>query len=218
MGFNSFGPYLKECGVFIVRNVSPQIKSINIFTYPINYLDTRDLLQIPGVAETDIRASLLKGELRHKFLAQDIQLVESNIDLLQFNNCQLEQLQAWGFTTGVLVGIDQLDGYVQSQLGGGGGGGTTTQYLWREEIQLIGLKNASNRTFYTPDKFLNGVFITGDQFHIHIKHNGKDLYESIDYSIAESGGPGTGYDTIILKSFAPNSHSLLFATYAIAHP
>lgn len=219
MGMNSFAPYTKECGVFIVQNVSPQIKTINIFNYPINYLDTRDLMAIPGVGEDEIRVSLLKGELNHKFRALDVELIECNIDLLQFNSCQLDQLAEWGITTGTQVGIDQLDGYVQSLLGsGGGGGGTTTQYLWREEIQLIGMKNASNRTFYTPDKFLNGVFTTGDNFHIHVKHNGKDLYEGIDYSIAESGGPGTGYDTIYIKSIVPNAHSLLFATYAIQHP
>src|SRR5271165_3139934 len=62
--------------------VSPE-KTIMIFNYPINAGGTRDLLKIPGVQEEDIRSSLLKGELRHKFLCGDIELVSSNIDLLQ---------------------------------------------------------------------------------------------------------------------------------------
>src|SRR5574338_1584724 len=54
--------------------LSPK-KVIFIFHYPINPGETRDLLAIPGVQEADIRASLLKGELRHKFLCGDIELV-----------------------------------------------------------------------------------------------------------------------------------------------
>lgn len=109
-------PY--QSGVFYV---SPK-KTINIFHYPINAGCERDLLQIPGVQESDIRASLLKGELRHKFLCGDIALVSSNIDLLQFSDKQRAFLFNFGFTEGVQVGWDELDGYVQTQIGNGGGG------------------------------------------------------------------------------------------------
>ena len=119
-GFNDFAPYIKECTSFVVKNVSPQKKTIKIFTYPINLGCTRDLLMIPGVSESDIRASLLKGELRHKFLSEDIELVFSDIDLLQFNDCHKEWLQSLGFGKGTEIGYDQLDGYVQSIIGGGG--------------------------------------------------------------------------------------------------
>lgn len=95
-------------------------KTITIFHYPINDTQTRDLLQIPGVTESDIRASLLKGELRHKFLCGDIELVSSNIDLLQFSDKQRAWLYSYGFTEGVAIGYDELDGYVQSIIGGGG--------------------------------------------------------------------------------------------------
>jgi hypothetical protein len=199
--------------------LSPK-KTISIFHYPINAGDTRDLLQIPGVQEADIRASLLKGELRHKFLCGDIELVSSNIDLLQFSDKQREWLQSYGFTEGVTIGWDELDGYVQGQIeagGGGGGGDGYITYLWRERIPLIGLRNASNRTFYTPDKFINGSYYN-NIFNIAVEHNGKQLYENIDFTIAESGGPGTGYDTIFIKSIVPNAHSLLFATYTIVAP
>ncbi len=197
---DEFAPYSKRHGCFIVRNITPDRgKTIKIFNYPIKFNETRDILAIPGVAESDIRASLLKGELRHKILAKDIYVECSDIDLLQFNSDQKDFLQ----DAGIVKGLD-----VTAVIG-------TLPYLWREEKDLIGARNGDNRTFYVAEKFLNGNFITGDQFHIHIKHNGKDLYEGIDYTIGESSGPGTGYDTINLISITPNAHSLLKATYAV---
>jgi hypothetical protein len=215
-----FAPGRKDCTAFVVRNISPQNKTINIFNYPIPMYKTRDLLAIRGVAEDDIRASILKGEIRHKFKCEDIELVYSDIDLLQFSECEKEWLISLGFTTGIDIGWNQLDGYVQGliELGAEGGGGGAADgyitYLWREKIQLIGLRNGSNRTFYTPDKFINGIWYN-NHFVITIEHNGKQLYENVDFTIAESGGPGTGYDTINIFSFTPNTHSILYATYVI---
>jgi len=100
-------------------------KVISIFNYPINPGCTRDLLKIPGVTEEDIRASLLKGVLRHKFLCGDIELVYSDIDLLQFSDKQRAWLQSFGFNQGISVGYNELDGYVQGIIGEGGGGGIT---------------------------------------------------------------------------------------------
>lgn len=191
-------------------HTSPK-KTINIFHYPINSGGKRDILQIPGVTESDIRASLLKGELRHKFLCGDIALVSSNIDLLQFSDKQRAWLYSFGFTEGVAIGYDELDGYVQSIINTGG---SSVNYKFVDEVNLIGMKDGINRNFYTADKFLNGIF-EGNNFHIHIKHNGKDLYEGIDYKITESGGSGTGFDTIQFISFTPNTHSLLRANYVI---
>ncbi len=209
---------------FIVRNTtgssvnSPYQKTLFIFNYPINYGDTRDLLAIPGIEEADIRASLLKGVLRHKLLNGDIALVSSNIDLLQFSDKQRSFLHGFGFTEGVVIGIDELGDaswgpendtidFIKSLAG-------SPPYLLVEEVLLIGAKNNSNRTFNTPNKFLNGLYF-GNQFHIHVKHDGKDLYEGYDYSISESGGPGTGFDTIYITAFAPKPRSLLVATYAV---
>lgn len=205
---DEFAPYSKKNGCFVVLNISHRNqaygfqggkKIVKIFNYPIMPGETRDLLAIPGVSEADIRASLLKGEIRHKILAEDITVICSDIDLLQFNDDQKLFLQQ----AGIIKGLE-----VTAVIG-------TLPYLWREEKDLIGARNGDNRTFYVAEKFLNGNFITGDQFHIHIKHNGKDLYEGIDYTIGESSGPGTGYDTINLISITPNAHSLLKATYAV---
>lgn len=213
MGMNVFAPGTNECGQFIVRNISPQKKCIMIFNYPINLGCTRDLLKIPGVFDTEIKSALMKGQLRNKFRVGDIELVYSNIDLLQFNDCGINYLEGYGFTTGVQVGYDQLDGYVQGLLAQGGGGGNSN-YLLQQKIAVIGMKNGTNRTFYTPDKFLNGSYM-GNYFQISVEHNGKELYENVDYTIAESDGPGTGYDTINIFSFSPVSHSLIYATYTI---
>lgn len=103
MGMNDFAPYLKLNGCFIVRNITPdRRKTIKIFNYPINFNTTRDLLQIPGVSESDIRASLLKGELNHKIRAKDILIECSDIELIQFNIVQKEFLQ----NAGVTIGLD----------------------------------------------------------------------------------------------------------------
>ena len=125
MGMNVFAPHQPKCGQFVVRNISPQRKTIFIFNYPINYHETRDLLKIPGIFEGEIKSSLMKGTLKRKFLNQDIELVISNIDLLQFTDCGIQYLEGYGFTTGVRIGFDQLDGYVQNLITTGDGGGIT---------------------------------------------------------------------------------------------
>lgn len=192
--------------------LSPQ-KTISIFNYPINAGQNRDLLKIPGVQEVDIRSSLLKGVIRHKLLCGDIELVSSNIDLLQFSTKQREFLYKFGFDRGVQIDGYQLSDnaieYIQSKVTAGSIG-----YLWREDIPLIGLKNNDNRVFFTPDKFINGSYLN-NTFQITVEHNGKRLYENIDFTIGESSGPGSGYDVINIFSLVPNTHSLLFATYAI---
>jgi hypothetical protein len=120
---SDFAYSLKHNTHFIVRNVTlDRKKTIKIFNYPILYGQTRDLLAIPGIQEADIRASLLKGVLRHKLLCHDIELVSSNVDLLQFSDKQRNWLKSYGFSEGIEVGWDELDGYVQNAINTSGGG------------------------------------------------------------------------------------------------
>src|SRR5579863_8351985 len=129
MGMDDFAPYLKINGCFIVENTSPQVKTIKIFNYPILYGTTRDLLQIPGVAENDIRASLLKGELQHKILAKDIVIICSDIDLLQFNSSQKTFLSNAGVVNGMSISSSNMT------------------YLENQDIALVGAINGFNQIF-----------------------------------------------------------------------
>jgi len=62
---------------------------------------------------------------------------------------------------------------------------------------LVGVKNGVNVTFTIPfgDKFTHNLpFLT-----IEVYYNGQRLLLIEDYTIAESGGAGTGYDTVIME-------------------
>lgn len=186
---DEFAPYLKKYGCFVVRNVTPdRQKTIQIFKYPILFNTTRDILQIPGVSEGDIRASLLKGELRHKILAKDIIVECSDIDLLQFNLDQKSFLQSAGIVNGLEAGS--------------GTGGFDVQ-----DAALIGSKDNINVTFTTPTPFKHT-----SQFKEVIFVNGLRQHIPEDYFVAESGGPGTGYDTVVFTT-APFSDDILTIDY-----
>lgn len=88
---------------FIVRNTAPGNKRVRIFQYPIGNGLERDLLAIPGISEADIRHSLLKGQLLEKLNAGEITIVDSDIDLLQFNDDQKAFLASHGVTKGLEV-------------------------------------------------------------------------------------------------------------------
>jgi hypothetical protein len=105
MGMNSFAPFSKNPNCFIVQNIATSKKTIRIFDYPIVWNTSRDLLRIPGVDEADIRGSLLKGEINHKIKAQEIVVICSDIDLLQFNLAQ----KAFLLSAGIIHGLNADD-------------------------------------------------------------------------------------------------------------
>lgn len=75
------------------------------------------------------------------------------------------------------------------------------------EQDLIGTKDGSNRIFTTPDYFLPDT--------IRVYRNG-DRQDDGDYVLSESGGVGTGYDTITFgPENPPLSNEKLFADYVI---
>lgn len=189
MGANDFAPYLPNHGSFIVRNTAPDHKTIKIFQYPIPFGKTRDILSIPGVGEGDIRASLLKGELLRKIRAQEITIEASDIDLLQFNDDQKAFLQSAGIVNGLSVS-------------GSGTGGFDVQ-----DSSLIGTQDNINVTFTTPT-----IFKHTSQFKEVLFVNGLRQHIPEDYFVAESGGLGTGYDTIIFTT-APYPDDILTIDY-----
>lgn len=89
----------------------------------------------------------------------------------------------------------------------------------RTGIQLFGAIDGMNRTFTTPEKF---VHITGTS--VEVFHNGRRLAEATtsdprvgDFVVLESGGTGTGFDTIVLLTFAPVAgRSVILADYQTA--
>jgi len=77
------------------------------------------------------------------------------------------------------------------------------------EVPLLGVKNHINLVFTTPDEFLPTT--------IAVYFNGQRMRRGAgeDYTVSESGGPGTGYDTITLldAELAPYATEQLFADY-----
>ncbi|HVI41782.1 MAG TPA: hypothetical protein VM577_14110 [Anaerovoracaceae bacterium] len=57
------------------------------------------MLSLPAISEEDIRASLLKGNLYDKLRDGEIQVISSDINLLQFNSEQKTFLEAHGITS-----------------------------------------------------------------------------------------------------------------------
>jgi hypothetical protein len=112
---NEFANEKKRTNCFIVKNIVHN-KVIRIFTYPISPGESRDLLTIPGVAEADIRSSLLKGELLRKLRAKEIVVTCSDIDLLQFNDEQKAFLQESGIVKGLEIDPEQLSFTIDDDL------------------------------------------------------------------------------------------------------
>lgn len=199
VGYDTFFPLKKNCTEFVVQNISDPKKVVRVFTYPVYPGKTRNLMAISFVSEADIRHNLLKGELNLKFKAKELIVINSSIDLLQFDPCQLAFLESIGITNGLQI---SSDGY----------GGLPINF--KENISLVGARDGVNRIYKvpSPDKFINGVF-QNSQLSISVYHNGKLLEQNLDYVVAESGGVGSGYDLVIFTNFSPPSRSRILATY-----
>lgn len=208
MGANDFAPFGTNVQKFIVLNISKEQKLLRIFNYPIPYNTTRDLMQIPGVGEADIRASLLKGEIKRKIDAKELTIMDSDIDLIQFSSTQYSFLNNAGITSGMRVTPGQLSGVNIN-------GGAVT-YAFKQQLVPTGTKNGTNRVFFTPDLFLDGTY-NGNIFRIIVNFNGRLLVKDVDYSISKTGGAiGTGFNTLTFISVIPDSTTQLYVNYAIA--
>ena len=95
MARNTFTP--KDVSTeFIVRNIAPSRKNIRIFGLSLGWGRSYDLLTIPDISESDIRHSLLKGELKNKAVAREIRVTSSTIDLYQYDPEQRIFLESIG--------------------------------------------------------------------------------------------------------------------------
>jgi hypothetical protein len=90
-------------------------------------------------------------------------------------------------------------------------------------VRLVGTYNSLNRVFTVPapDKFIHDAVQPGRT--IAVYHNGRRLTQSLTGSpvdgmfvVSESGGVGTGFDTVTLTALAPATvRSRLFADYSV---
>lgn len=80
---------------------------------------------------------------------------------------------------------------------------------------LIGVKDGINQTFTTPglEKYVHNLPFLSIQLYL----NGQRLALLDDYTVVESGGSGTGYDSVTLE-VAPRSDEHLLADYVITVP
>jgi len=77
-----------------------------------------------------------------------------------------------------------------------------------------GTKDGANKVFTTPggEKFL---MTSGYEVWFFVNGVLKEAGGSSDYVASESGGPGTGFDTITLNDIAPDSWDNLTMVYFI---
>ena len=71
----------------------------------------------------------------------------------------------------------------------------------RTGVVLAGSIDNINQVFVAPDKFIHESGIRS----VEVYYNGQRLLETDDYTVSESGGVGTGYDTVTMQ-IAPRSH------------
>jgi hypothetical protein len=83
--------------------------------------------------------------------------------------------------------------------------------ILREGVPLLGVYDGVNVLFTTPEVFVQSV-----NRNIKVYLNGVRLFygSGNDYVVQESGGPGTGFDTVVLV-VAPKATENLLADYRI---
>lgn len=81
---------------------------------------------------------------------------------------------------------------------------------------LVGAKDGINVLYTTPgpEKFAHNLPFLD----ISVYYNGHRLTLLDDYTVVESGGPGTGFDAIMLCILPPESDDHLIADYILATP
>ena len=92
----------------------------------------------------------------------------------------------------------------------GGGGGTPGAH--RFNIEPAGAINGVNRIFTTPEDFVHN----GDKT-IRVYRNGQRQTVDEDYTVSESGGVGTGFDTVTFAvGCTPKTDDVVLVDYVAA--
>ena len=95
---------------------------------------------------------------------------------------------------------------------GSGSGINTIVRSMRWDIELIGPIDGVNKIFTVPD-----IFVDIGNAKIRVYLSGQRILQGVDndYLISESGGPGTGYDTVTLLGPAPVPGDKITADYLV---
>lgn len=128
----------------------------------------------------------------------------------------------WNYSGGILVLADDFDVVDPWVVGFRYVGQTASDISAAIKTPVFGASlsgaiNGVNRTFVTPAKF---VPPTASNQNIEVFHNGRRLTMSANgdarfghYTVAESLGPGSGYDTVVFLLFSPKPGSDLRANF-----
>ena len=98
VGYNTFFPKIED-SKFVIKNVTN--KTIKIFGFKIAQNRSIDLMSLSYISEADIKHSLLKGDLQNKINLGEIEVTESNINLVQYNTNFIRYMQSAGLSTGL---------------------------------------------------------------------------------------------------------------------
>jgi hypothetical protein len=85
--------------------------------------------------------------------------------------------------------------------------------LPRKNAVVIGLINSINTVYTLP--FGDKAIVEATGVTIEVKYNGQDLLDGVgnDVLLSESGGGGTGFDTITFINFAPVAGDRVTTSY-----
>ena len=95
-----------------------------------------------------------------------------------------------------------------------GGSGTAPDLSsFREDEQLVGAVNGANQIYTLPNS--EKAIVADPGVKIKVYYNGQRLHEggANDYTTSESGGSGTGFDTVTLLFVAPKPGDIVTADY-----
>ena len=84
----------------------------------------------------------------------------------------------------------------------------------RVGVSLVGTPDGVLRIFQTPEKF--------QRYSVRVYHNGRSLVPTQipmpnqgDFFVSESGGTGTGFDTINFLTMTPSTSSVIRVDYQL---
>jgi hypothetical protein len=88
----------------------------------------------------------------------------------------------------------------------------------REDEQLVGAVDGVNKIYVLP--YGDKALVADPGVKIKVFYNGQRLHEggANDYTTSESGGAGTGFDTVTLIHVAPKPGDILTADYIVDPP